>query len=107
MTETIQKQNGAVKTTRRRHRISRTIPPATPGSRRRAKRIMAQMCLCDDSQKTISEFLKIGRPTISYKIQRSFFNQQEIMKLVKHWKLTPEQIYSLFFDEGAGEDKEE
>ncbi len=57
------------------------------------------MVLNGDTLKTLSKVLNISEQSLSCKINEkgTEFKQGEIVKIKNHYKLTPEQVESIFF----------
>lgn len=63
------------------------------------KMLESQMKLNGDTAGTLSDFIGVSRQTFSLKIndKGSEFTQSEISRIKEKYKLTPEQIDSIFF----------
>lgn len=58
------------------------------------------MALFEDSIDDLADYLKISRQTLMMKIEnKSQFKNDEIKKITKRYKLTPDEVYKIFLSE--------
>lgn len=63
-------------------------------------KLKAKMLLYGDTGNDLAEYLSISRTTLSCKMNNNGaeFNQGEILKIKKRYKLTGDEIDEIFFD---------